>query len=91
VTRKKAVSTLGLAVGAVAGQIRVHKSDDTVVAIAVAVDVAVAVAIAVAVSVAVEVQSKVCCGFEILEHSLCSGHMAGEWTRIVSAESSDCI
>jgi len=87
VTGEKDVPSLRLAVGAIAGPVRVCKSDNAVVAIAVAV----AVAVAVAIAVAVEVQLKVCCGFEILEHSLCCGHMAGEWTGIVSAESSDCI
>jgi len=70
---KKDMSTLRLAVGAIAGPIRVRKSDDAVVANA------------------VDVQSKVWCGFEILEHSLCCGHMAGEWTGIASAESSNSI
>jgi len=71
------VSTFRPAVGAIAGPIRVRKCDEA------GVDIAVAVA--------VEVQSNVCCGFEILEDSLCCGHMAGEGTRIASAESSDCI
>jgi len=75
VTCEKDVSTLRLAVGAITGPVRVCKSDDAVVAVA----------------VAVEVQLKVSCGFEILEHSLCCGHVAGEWTRIVAAESSDRV
>jgi len=41
-------------------------------------------------AVAIKVQLTVCCGFEMLEDSLCCGHMAGEWTGIVSAESSNC-
>jgi len=73
VTGKKDESTLRLAVGDIAGLIRVRNSDDAEVVIA------------------VEVQAKVCCGFEILEHSLCYGHIAGEWMGIVSAESSNCI
>jgi hypothetical protein len=76
-------STLRHAVGAIAGPIRVRKSNNAVVAVSIAVVVAVAFA--------VEVQLKVCCVFEILEHSLCCSHMAGEWTGIVSAESSDCV
>jgi len=68
VTRKKDVSTLRLADGAIAGPIRDPKSDDAVVAIAAAV------------AVAVEVLSKVCCCIEILEHYICSDQMAGEWT-----------
>jgi hypothetical protein len=80
-TREKDVPSLRLAVGAIAGPVRVCKSDDAVVAIAVAVPV----------DVPVEVQSKVCCGFEIPEYSRCCSHMAGEWARIVSAESSDYI
>ena len=73
-TCEKDVSTLRLAVGAIAGPVRVCKSDDAVVAIA----------------VAVEVQPKVCCGFEILEYSFGGGEMAGKWTEIVSAKCSDC-
>jgi hypothetical protein len=63
VTREKEVSTLRLAVGAIAGPIRVRKSGNTVVA------------------VAVEVQSKVGCGFEILEPSL--------WIYLASAYIND--
>jgi hypothetical protein len=74
-TCEKDVSTMRFVVGAMAGPVRVCISEDT----------------GVAVAVAVAVQLKVSCGFEILEHSLCWGHMAGEWTRIVSAESSNCI
>jgi len=73
--------SLTLAVGAIAGAVRVCKSGDAVVAIAVAIPDA----------VAVEVQSKVCCGFELLEHTLYCCHMAGEWTGPVSAERSDYI
>jgi len=76
-TRKKDMPSLRLSVSAITGPVRVCKSDDAVVAIAIAV--------------AVEVQSKVCCGFVILEHSLCCCHMAGEWAGIVSADSSNCI
>jgi len=83
VTCKKDVSTLRLAVGAIAGPIRVCQSDYAVVIIAAAISIAVAIAI--------EAQSKVPCGFGILEHSLCCGHMDGEWAGIVSAASSDYI
>ena len=75
-THKTAMSTFRLAVSAITSSIRVHKSGYTVVAIAIAI--------------AIKVQSKVCCGFEILGHCFCCGHMAGECRGIISAESSDC-
>jgi hypothetical protein len=52
---------------------------------------AVAFALAIAIAVAIEVQSKVYCGFAMLEYSLYCSHMAGECTRIVWAESSNCL
>lgn len=41
--------------------------------------------------VAVEVRSKVYYGFETVMDSLCSGHLAGAWSSVVSAENGDCI
>jgi len=56
------MSTLKLAVDAIVHPVRVHKSDDTVVAVV----------------IAVEVQLNVSWGFETVEHSLCCGQMAEE-------------
>jgi len=65
------VSTLKLAVCAIVGPNRVRKSNNPIVAVA----------------IVIEVQSKVCCGTEILKHSICRDQMAGEWTEILSAGS----
>jgi len=46
--------------------------------------------VAVSAAAAAKVQSKVGCGFEILEDSSGGGEMAGERAAIVSAKCSDC-
>jgi len=76
-TLTKGVATLRLAIATMVGAIRDFKSNETVVAVATAV--------------AVEVRSKVYYGFETVTDSLCSGHLAGEWSSVVSAENGDCI
>jgi hypothetical protein len=63
-------------VGTIIGTIRVRVASELLVAVCAAA--------------AASVQSKVGCGFEILQDSFGSGEMAGEKAGIVSAKCSDC-
>jgi len=67
---------MGFAVGTIIGPIGVRVASELIIAVSAAA--------------AAKVQSKVGCGFEILEDSLGGGEMAGERTGIVSAKRSDC-
>jgi hypothetical protein len=77
---KEDVITLRFAVGTIIGPIRVHVASKLIIA---------ASELNIAANAA-EMESKVSCGFEILENSFGGGEMAGERTGILSAKCSDC-
>jgi len=70
------MASLRFAVGTITGPIGVRVASELIIAVSAAA--------------AANVQSKVGCGFEILEDSFGGGEMAGEWAGIVLAKCSDC-
>jgi hypothetical protein len=70
------MTSLRFAVGTIIGPIGVRVGSELIVAVSAAA--------------AAKVQSKVGCGFEILEDSFGGGEMAGEKAGIVSAKCSVC-
>jgi len=70
------MTSLRFAVGTIIGPIGVHVASELIIAVSAAP--------------AAKVQSKVGCGFEILEDSFGGGEMAGERAGTVSAKCSDC-
>jgi len=74
--QKEDMTTLRFAVGTIIGPIRVCVASELIIAVSAAA--------------AAKMQSKVYCGFEILENSFSGGEMAGDRAGILSAKCSDC-
>jgi hypothetical protein len=72
------MTSLRFAVGTIIGPIRVHIASELIIAVSATA------------ATAAKVQSKVACGFGILEDCFGGGGMAGERAGIVSAKCSDC-